>query len=83
MIRSENCGAFAITATPNYPKKDLEHNLMVCPVCDYHFRISARERIKLVIDEGTFEEKFSNIKGTDPLEFVDTKPYQKRKEEDH
>ena len=65
------------------PKKDLEHNLMVCPVCDYHFRISARERIKLVIDEGTFEEKFSNIKGTDPLEFVDTKPYHKRQEEAH
>ena len=65
------------------PKKDLEHNLMVCPVCDYHFRLSARERIKLVIDEGTFEEKFSNIKGTDPLEFVDTKPYHKRQEEAH
>lgn len=65
------------------PKKDLEHNLMVCPNCDYHFRISARERIKLVIDEGTFEEKFANIKGVDPLEFVDTKPYHKRQEEAH
>ena len=65
------------------PKKDLEHNLMVCPVCDYHFRISARERIKLVIDEGTFEEKFANIKGVDPLEFIDTKPYYKRQEEAH
>ena len=65
------------------PKKDLEHNLMVCPNCDYHFRISARERIKLVIDEGTFEEKFANIKGVDPLEFVDTKPYFKRQEEAH
>lgn len=65
------------------PKKDLEHNNMVCPVCDYHFRISARDRIKLVIDEGTFEEKFANIKGVDPLEFVDTKPYYKRQEEAH
>lgn len=65
------------------PKKDLEHNLMVCPNCDYHFRISARERIKLVIDEGTFEEKFANIKGVDPLDFVDTKPYYKRQEEAH
>ena len=65
------------------PKKDLEHNLMVCPNCDYHFRISARERIKLVIDEGTFEEKFAIIKGVDPLEFVDTKPYHKRQEEAH
>lgn len=65
------------------PKKDLEHNLMVCPNCDYHFRISARERIKLVIDEGTFEEKYANIKGVDPLDFVDTKPYYKRQEEAH
>ncbi len=65
------------------PKKDLEGNNMVCPVCDYHFRISARERIKLIIDEGTFEEKFANIKGVDPLEFVDTKPYFKRQEEAH
>ncbi len=63
------------------PKKDLENNNMVCPVCDYHFRIGARERIKLVADEGTFEEYFANIKGVDPLEFVDTKPYYKRQEE--
>ena len=65
------------------PKKDLEHNLMVCPNCDYHFRISARERNKLVIDEGTVEEKFANIKGVDPLDCVDTKPYYKRQEEAH
>ncbi|MCD8024040.1 MAG: acetyl-CoA carboxylase, carboxyltransferase subunit beta [Candidatus Gastranaerophilales bacterium] len=63
------------------PKKDLENNNMVCPVCDYHFRIGARERIKLVVDEGTFEEYFSNVKGVDPLGFVDTKPYSKRQEE--
>ena len=63
------------------PKKDLESNNMVCPVCDYHFRISARERIKLVIDEGTFVEQFANVKGVDPLNFVDTKPYYKRQEE--
>ncbi len=65
------------------PKKDLENNNMVCPICDYHFRISARDRIKLIIDEGTFVELFSNIKGVDPLEFVDTKPYYKRQEEAH
>lgn len=63
------------------PKKDLENNNMVCPVCDYHFRISARDRIKLVIDEGTFEEKFQNIKGVDPLEFFDTKSYSERQKE--
>ena len=60
------------------PKKDLEHNNMVCPNCDYHFRIGARDRIKLIFDEGTFVEMFQNIQGKDPLEFVDTQPYTQR-----
>jgi len=60
------------------PKKDLENNLMVCPNCDYHFRIGAKERIKLIADENTFTEMFSNIKPCDPLEFVDTQSYKLR-----
>lgn len=60
------------------PKKDLENNNMVCPNCDYHFRIGAKERIKLIIDAGTFEERYKNILGKDPLDFVDTQPYYKR-----
>ena len=59
-------------------KKDLEDNMMVCPVCDYHFRINARKRIAQLFDEGSFEELFSNIKPTDPLEFVDTESYKDR-----
>ncbi len=59
-------------------KKDIEDNQMVCPVCDYHFRINARKRIKLLFDEGSFEEMFTNIKPTDPLEFVDTESYKDR-----
>lgn len=61
-------------------KTDLEANDMVCPVCEYHFRINARTRIKQLFDEGTFEELFSNIKPTDPLEFTDTEPYKERLE---
>lgn len=61
-------------------KKDIEDNGMVCPVCSYHFRINARKRINLLIDENTFEELNSNIKPTDPLEFVDTEPYINRLE---
>ncbi len=59
-------------------KKDLEDNMMVCPVCDYHFRINARKRIAQLFDEGSFEELFSEIKPTDPLEFVDTESYKDR-----
>ena len=63
------------------PKKDLESNLMVCPNCDYHFRIGARERIQLIADEGSFTEMYDNIKPCDPLEFVDTQTYKARQEQ--
>ena len=59
-------------------KKDIEDNQMVCPVCDYHFRIGARTRISQLFDEGSFEEMFSEIKPTDPLDFVDTESYKDR-----
>ena len=64
-------------------KKDLEENDMVCPVCDYHFRINATKRIKQLFDEGSFEELFKEIKPTDPLDFVDTEPYKERLEKAH
>ena len=59
-------------------KKELENNMMVCPHCEYHFRINARDRIAQLIDEGTFEELFANITGADPLDFVDTESYTDR-----
>lgn len=58
--------------------KDLEENLMVCPQCDYHFRIGARERIKQLFDENSFVEMFAKILPTDPLNFKDTESYKKR-----
>ena len=62
------------------PKKDLDSNLMVCPNCDYHFRIGAKDRIKLIADKGSFEEMYSNILPDDPLNFVDTQNYKARQE---
>ena len=59
-------------------KKDIEENSMVCPVCDYHFRVSAITRIEQLFDEGSFEEYFGDIKPTDPLDFVDTESYKDR-----
>jgi acetyl-CoA carboxylase carboxyl transferase subunit beta len=60
------------------PTKDLEKNLMVCTNCAYHFRINARTRINQFVDNGTFEEMFSNVASGDPLNFVDTAPYADR-----
>lgn len=56
----------------------LEGNLRVCHKCDYHFKLSSQERIALLIDENTFEELDDHILPTDPLEFVDRKPYKAR-----
>ena len=41
-------------------KSELEENLMVCPHCDYHFRINARTRIAQLFDDGSFEEMFND-----------------------
>jgi len=49
--------------------KDLEKANMVCPKCDYHFRLSNQQRIELLADEGTFQEFDGNLKTADPLEF--------------
>lgn len=56
-------------------KSELEDNLMVCPHCDYHFRINAKTRIAQLFDEGSFQELFQNVLPTDPLQFVDTESY--------
>lgn len=61
-------------------KEDLVSNNMVCPVCDYHFRINAKKRINQLFDENSFEELFTEIKPTDPLEFFDTESYKDRLE---
>jgi len=59
-------------------KKDLEENLNVCPKCEKHFRIDARKRLALLLDENQFEMFDGNISSTDPLKFVDLKPYASR-----
>src|ERR1700757_4022095 len=59
-------------------KKDLEDNMNVCPKCDKHFRIDARTRLAQLIDDNQYEIFDANISSTDPLKFVDLKPYYSR-----
>ncbi len=59
-------------------KKQLEDNLFTCTKCTNHFRIGTNEYINIIFDEGTFTETHSEIKSSDPLEFVDTKKYTDR-----
>jgi len=60
---------------------DLRENLYVCPECGYHFRIDAKTRIDIVLDEENREELFKEVQPADPLNFVDLKPYKRRLEE--
>jgi len=59
-------------------KKDLEDNLNVCPKCEKHFRIDARTRLAQLLDDNQYTTFDSNISSTDPLKFVDLKPYSSR-----
>ena len=56
-------------------KKDLDANLNVCPNCERHFRIDSRARLALLLDEGSYQTFDENLASTDPLKFVDLKPY--------
>ena len=58
-------------------KKELEVNWNVCPKCASHFRIDALTRLKLLFD-GDFEQLDTNLRSSDPLQFVDSKPYSQR-----
>jgi len=59
-------------------KKDLDANLNVCPKCQKHFRVDARSRLAILLDNSEWDETETNLKSTDPLSFADTKRYRDR-----
>jgi len=62
-------------------RKELERNLRVCPRCGFHHRLSAMDRLALVLDLASFVETDAALLPEDPLGFVDEKPYPERIEE--
>ena len=58
-------------------KKALDENLNVCPRCNHHFRIDANTRLKMLFD-GPYEVFDAGLSSNDPLQFVDSKPYEER-----
>ena len=58
-------------------RKDLEANLLVCPKCQFHFKMNAKQRLDMLLD-GRWKEHDARMTSTDPLRFVDTKPYATR-----
>jgi acetyl-CoA carboxylase carboxyl transferase subunit beta len=73
-VKCENCKEIIY-------KKEIEKNLQICPKCNYHFRISALERIRLIADEGSFTEIDRDLLSADPLNFKDTITYKNRLQE--
>jgi acetyl-CoA carboxylase carboxyl transferase subunit beta len=58
-------------------KAELEANLNVCPKCQHHFKMGARQRIEMLLDPG-YELVDTTLRSTDPLNFTDQKPYKQR-----
>lgn len=63
-------------------RKEAERRMNVCPECEYHWYVPARQRIQQIFDEETFEEWDANLRTADPLEFFDRRPYLDRIKED-
>jgi acetyl-CoA carboxylase carboxyl transferase subunit beta len=70
-LKCDNCRAIVW-------RKALDDNLQVCPKCEFHFKIDAATRLKMLFDGGKWEEMDKGLFSTDPLEFVDQKRYRDR-----
>jgi len=62
-------------------RREVEQALWTCPRCDFHFTLTAPQRIAATLDEGSFEEFDGDLAPTDPLGFVDRIPYLERLKE--
>lgn len=63
-------------------KKKIEETARVCPKCNYHFTLSAAQRIDLLLDTNSFEEHDASLSSLDPLEFAGPKTYKQKLAED-
>jgi len=76
-VRTEGLWTKCLGCRQTIWKADLEANLNVCPKCQHHFKIDARQRIALLLEPG-YELVDTGLRSTDPLNFTDVKPYKKR-----
>ncbi|HDP16315.1 MAG TPA: acetyl-CoA carboxylase carboxyltransferase subunit beta [Candidatus Omnitrophica bacterium] len=74
-LKCEDCGEMIY-------KKTLDENLKICPKCNYHFILTARERIDIFLDKGSFEEFDKGMKPRDFLDFKGPKTYKEKIEKD-
>lgn len=70
-LRCDDCGETLF-------RKEVEGQMNVCPFCGHHMYLNARDRVRFVLDDGTFEEWDGELAAGDPLGFSDKKPYVER-----
>jgi acetyl-CoA carboxylase carboxyl transferase subunit beta len=76
-VRTEGLWIKCLGCRQTIFKADLDANLNVCPKCQHHFKIGARQRIGMLLEPG-YELVDCGLRSTDPLNFVDVKPYKMR-----
>jgi acetyl-CoA carboxylase carboxyl transferase subunit beta len=84
--KSESAGGEGGRRDPNtcpscrshYRDEELRAALRVCPQCEHHFPMPARERIDLLADPDSFGEEATELRSADPLDFFDLRPYRER-----
>ena len=81
VVKTENVFVKCDGCEAHLFKGELEDAFQVCKNCNHHFRLGARERLRMLFDDGKFEELDAEVVSIDPLEFVDNKPYSERIEQ--
>jgi len=76
-VRTEGLWIKCIGCRATIWKADLEANLHVCPKCQHHFKLGARQRVNLLLEPG-YELVDTGLRSTDPLNFTDVRPYKQR-----
>jgi acetyl-CoA carboxylase carboxyl transferase subunit beta len=76
-VRTEGLWTKCVGCRTTIWKADLEANLHVCPKCEHHFKMSARQRIEMLLEPG-YTLVDTGLRSTDPLNFTDVRPYKLR-----
>jgi acetyl-CoA carboxylase carboxyl transferase subunit beta len=70
-VKCDNCRQILYT-------KELARNFKICPKCGFHFRLSAPERLRMLLDDEKYVEIETGLRSSDPLKFRDSKKYRDR-----
>src|ERR1700683_534436 len=76
-VRTEGLWTKCLGCRQTIWKADLEANMNVCPKCQYHFKIGARQRLDMLLEPG-YQLVDGGLRSPDPLNLSDVKPYKQR-----